>query len=312
MGSRSEPAPMRWRLQVLRGTAPRGSAGNPAEHSARHKAGAARIVEIENATDELACGVQPRDGTAVSVNDASLGVNLQPAKRKSDAAGHGVSLERRCVYGVGPVRFWNWQSFRAPAILNVRIELNTGIHRFVIIDDGCEGALWINVLQFLHQLLERIRAHLGHALDTIFVPQHGNDFVVEYLPRELPGLNQDHAAVFGIGVVAKVGALIYEAIAVGVDHDTPRIGVLLKSVSDRKVAEFRRVAVPPDRMATRPIASRHRADIQRHLDAIAGIKRGATDLCKLPTRAEIAGTHLRICLEAAGREHDAFCGDLNG
>src|SRR6516165_8407959 len=150
MGSRSEPAPMRWRLQVLRGTAPCGSAGNPAEHSACHKASAARIVEIENATDELACSVQPRDGMAVSVNDASLGVNLQPAKRKSDAASHSVSLERRRVYGVGPIRFWDWQSFSASAILSVRIELNIGVHRFVIVVDGSEGALRINILQFLH------------------------------------------------------------------------------------------------------------------------------------------------------------------
>ena len=71
-----------------------------------------------------------------------------------------------------------------------------------------------------------------------------------------PRLLQHHAAVFRVGVIAEIGALVDEALAVGVDHDAERIGVLLEMVADREVAEFRRVAVPatawqPDQLPRR-------------------------------------------------------------
>ena len=82
--------------------------------------------------------------------------------------------------------------------------------------------------------------------------------------------------------------------------------MLLEIVAHREVAEFRRVAVPADGVAARPVAGRHGADVERHLDAVAGVETGAADLGEFPQRPEIARAHLGIGLEAAGRQHHAF------
>ena len=88
--------------------------------------------------------------------------------------------------------------------------------------------------------------------------------------------------------------------------------MLLEIVADREVAEFRRVAIPADRMAARPVAGRHRADVQRHADAVAGVEARAADLGEIPAGPEIARAHLGIGLKAAGRQHHAFGPHLDG
>ena len=88
--------------------------------------------------------------------------------------------------------------------------------------------------------------------------------------------------------------------------------MLLEIIADREIAEFRRVAVPADGVAARPVAGRHGADVERHLDAVAGVEARAADLGELPERPEIARAHFGIGLEAAGGEHHAFRLHLDG
>jgi hypothetical protein len=42
-------------------------------------------------------------------------------------------------------------------------------------------------------------------------------FLIENLPRELTGLFQHDAAIFGISIIAEIRALVDEALALGVD-----------------------------------------------------------------------------------------------
>ena len=95
-------------------------------------------------------------------------------------------------------------------------------------------------------------------------------------------------------------------LAARVDHDPKRVAVLLKPVPDRKVAEFRRVAVPTDGVASGPVPRRHRADFEGHADAVTGVKARAANLRELPGRPKISCAHFSIGLKAAGREHDAL------
>src|SRR5581483_9670452 len=249
---------------------------------------------------------------AVAIHYAALGVDAQAAEGEGDAAGDGIGLERRLVDGVGPVRLVDGKALGATAVLDVRIELDVGAHRLVVGLDGRQRLRRVDVLELVAQLFQRVGAHLAHALDAVFVAQHRDDLVVEHLVGELLRLLEHHAAVFGIGVVAEVGALVDEALAIGIDHDAPGIRVLLEIVADRQVAVLRRVAIPLHRVAAGPVADRLRADGERHLDAVAGVEAGAADLCQLPGGPEIARAHLRVGLEAPGREHDAFGGDLHG
>ena len=83
--------------------------------------------------------------------------------------------------------------------------------------------------------------------------------------------------------------------------------MLLKVVTDRKIAELRCVAVPAYGMAARPVAGRHGADVERHADGVTGIEPCASDLGELPCWPQIACSHFGISLEAAGCEHHAFC-----
>src|SRR5258708_38185392 len=78
---------------------------NPPEHSAVGQARSARVVEPEDAADQLARGVQARDRLAVGADHPRVGIDLQAAERERDAAGHRVGLERRGIQGVCPTGF---------------------------------------------------------------------------------------------------------------------------------------------------------------------------------------------------------------
>ena len=165
---------------------------------------------------------------------------------------------------------------------------------------------------FSHELRQRVGRHLGDALDAVLVAQEVQHLLVEHLPAELPRLHQDHAAVLGVGVVAEVGALVDEALAVGVDHHAEGVVVLLEVVADREVAELRRVAIPGHRVAARPVAGRHGVGIERHLDAVARVEARAAHLGQLPAGAHVARAPFGIGLEAARRQHDVARPDRAG
>ena len=151
---------------------------------------------------------------------------------------------------------------------------------------------------------------LGDLPDLVFVALQVLHLLVEDLPGELPGLLQHHAAVFGIGVVAEIGALVDEALAVGIDQNRERIGVLLELIADREIAEFGRIHLPLHGMAARPVAAGARADLQRHADAVAGVEAGAAHLGEIPARAEIARAPFRIGFEAAAGKHHRLAAQI--
>src|SRR5262249_50724151 len=128
--------------------------------------------------------------------------------------------------------------------------------------------------------------------------------LIEDLPGELSRLLQHHATVFRIGVIAEIRPFVDEALAVRVDHDRERIGVLLKLIADREIAEFGRVHFPWHGMAAGPVAARRPADFNRHADAVAGVVAAAAHLREVPARTEIARAPFRIGLKAtAGKHH---------
>src|SRR6185503_767499 len=128
---------------------------------------------------------------------------------------------------------------------------------------------------------------------------------------ELTRLHEDDAAVLRISVVAEVRTFVDEALPISIDHDAPGIGVLLEVIADRKVAEFRRVTVPADGVASGPVSRRHRADFERHADAVAGVETRAADLRQFPAGAQVARTHLAVRLETSGCEYHALCLDVD-
>src|SRR5437764_178614 len=105
---------------------------------------------------------------------------------------------------------------------------------------------------------------------------------------------KDQTAVLGVGVVAEIRALVDEPSTRGVDHDPERVGVLLEGVADGEIAELRRVVVPADGVAARPVAGGRGSDLEGHADAVAGVEARAPDLRELPAGAEIAGAPLGV------------------
>src|SRR5689334_17678750 len=61
-----------------------GSAGDLAEHRARHEARAARIIEIEQPADQFAGRIQAGDRLLRDVEHAAVGVDPQAAERECD------------------------------------------------------------------------------------------------------------------------------------------------------------------------------------------------------------------------------------
>src|SRR5262249_50065853 len=178
--------------------------------------------------------------------------------------------------------------------------------------DGGQRLSRIDIVELLNELLQGIGAHLGDALDAVLVTQQVQHLGIEYLPAELARLRQDHATVFGVGVVAKVGALVEEALAVGIDHDRERIVVLLEVVAHRQVPEFGGVAIPGDGVTSRPIAGWLGADVERHADAVTGVEARAAHLGQLPAGPQVARAPFGVGLKAARGQHHALGRDLAG
>src|SRR5215468_2072694 len=61
--------------------------GDLAEDRARHEPGAAGVIEIEQAADQLARGVEAADRLALGVDHARVGVDLEAAEGEGNAAG---------------------------------------------------------------------------------------------------------------------------------------------------------------------------------------------------------------------------------
>src|SRR5262249_38857090 len=212
--------------------------------------------------------------------------------------------------GVRPVALVDGQTLGAPAVLDVRIERNVAAHGLIVLGDGFEKLLRVHAIELAREFLDRIGDDLGDLPDLVLVALQMLHLLVEDLPGELAGLLQHHAAVFGVGVIAEVGAFVDEALAGGVDENGERVGVFLKLVADREVAELGRVHLPLHGVAAGPVAARTRAAIHRHADAVAGVEARAEHLAEVPAGPEITRAPLGIGFEAATREHDRFAAQL--
>src|SRR5262249_30071767 len=228
--------------------------GDAAEHRACHQSGPARIIEVEQAADQLAGRIETADRLIVGIEDLAVGGDAQAPEGEGDAAGHRIGLVGRRVERVRPVALVDGEPFGAPAILDVGIERNVGANRLVPFCDSLDELGRIDAVELASQLFDGVADRLGHLLDAVFIALQVLHLLVENLPGELAGLLEHDAAVFRVGVVAEVRALVDEALAGRIDQDGERVGMLLELVADREVAEFRRIAFPLDRMAARPVA----------------------------------------------------------
>src|SRR5262245_49091899 len=294
---------------ILAGAARR-RARDAAEHRARGQPGAAGIVEIEQPAHELAGGIEDADRLVIGVEHLGVVSDAHTAEGEGEPAGHRVALERRLVDGVRPIALVDGEAFRAPAVLDVGIERNVGAYRLVVLGDGREELLRVHALELVREILDGVGDDLGDLPDLVLVALQMLHLAVEDLPGELAGLLQYHATVFGIGVVAEVRALVDEALAVGIDENGERIGVLLELIAHRQVAKLRRVHLPLHRVAARPVAAGTGADLHRHADAVAGVEARASHLGEVPAGSEIARAPLRVRFEAAAGEHHGLAAQL--
>ena len=106
----------------------------------------------------------------------------------------------------------------------------------VVLGDGANEALAVDI-EAVGKLVDGVGLGHGDLLDVVFVAEEVLDLVVENLEGDALGLLEDFAAVGDVGVVAEVGALVDEAVAVDIDDEAERVGVLLEELGDDAVAK---------------------------------------------------------------------------
>ena len=80
-----------------------GGASDASENRSRHQSGAARIVEIEQATDEFTGGIEARYRLHVSVHYLTLLIDAQTAESKSGPATNLIRMEGWLINRVRPI-----------------------------------------------------------------------------------------------------------------------------------------------------------------------------------------------------------------
>src|SRR5437899_11451327 len=279
-----------------------GAAGDAAERGARHEAGAAGVVVVEEPAHQLTGGVESADRPGFAVQHAALGGDVQAAERERDARGHRVADVGRRVERLRPVRLGRLDAARPLAVLDGRVE-RARLHSGVELTHGAHEALDVD-LELAREALERRVFGLRDLADPVLLSEQVHDLLIEDLERRAPWLLDDLATVLHVRVVAHVGALVDEALALDVDDDADGIRMLLEIVADLAVAVPRGVVVPLHGVTAAPVAPRLRADVERHADAVAGVVRGAAHAREVPVGPEVARTHLHVGLEAPGGEDD--------
>src|SRR5262245_37438187 len=146
-----------------------GGAGDAAEHGAVGEAGAARIVEVEDAADHLARRIEAWNRQAVGVDDARAGVDLDAAEGEGEAAGDGIGLERRLLDDDRPVGLRHGQPDGAASVLDVGVERYVPLHRGVVGGDGLQRLGGVDAVELLAELRQGVGRHLGDSLDAVLV-----------------------------------------------------------------------------------------------------------------------------------------------
>ena len=219
--------------------------------------------------------------SSVSSTWPRLGQDSQPAERECDAAGDGESDVGRTVERKRPVGLRRVDSLRPFAVQHGGIELPR-LHGGVEFGDRLFQALHVDS-QLLGEAGNRGRFSLRHLGNPVLVSKQMDDLLVEELERCPLWLAEHLAAVAGVGVVSKVGALIDKAPSVDVDDEAKGIGVLLEQVGNHPVAERRRVQVPGDGVSAAPVPVR--AAPRRPTPS--GFRRPCCSGCREPSPAPI-------------------------
>src|ERR1700694_5849015 len=77
--------------------------GDAAEDGAGYEPGAAGVVVVEEAADDLAGGVEAGDRVARCVLDLGVVGDLEAAEGEGDAGRYGIGLVGRLIEALGPV-----------------------------------------------------------------------------------------------------------------------------------------------------------------------------------------------------------------
>ena len=88
----------------------------------------------------------------------------------------------------------------------------------------------MHVLHLFDEALERIGLYFGGTAQLVLVAQQVLDLRIEHLPGKAARLLQHNAPVFGVRVIAKIGALVYKALTFRIHHDAERIAVAITGV----------------------------------------------------------------------------------
>ena len=147
------------------------AADETAEDGAGHEAGAAGVVVVVEAADDLAGGVEAGDRPAGRVLDLGAGGDLEPAEGEGDAGGHRVGLVGRLVEALRPVGLVERKARRAQPVMDVRVERRLGSGRCVEGPHRLQKAARIDTFEPLGQGFEIVGLLLGDARDAGFLAQ---------------------------------------------------------------------------------------------------------------------------------------------
>ena len=190
--------------------------------------------------------------------------------------------------------------------MHIRVERHVRPRSRVIFSNGAQEPLRVHPSQLARQLLKTVGRLLGDAWYPIFIAQQPRGLLVKDLPGEQPRLLQHLCPIFRISVAVEIRPFIDKPLTARVDDDAERIVMLLELVTDRQVAELRRIHVPLHRVRARPMSRHRSAGIHRHAVAPAGVVAGASHLREIPVRPEITRPHFRIALKPTARQHHSL------
>src|SRR4029450_11170833 len=102
----------------------RGSPGpsNTPKDGPQHEPRTAGIIVVKNATGDFSSSVEPRNGRAIAVQHFCLRSRQHAAVGEGDTAAHTVRHKRRGVQTEGPVGLHGFDTLRAFAVLDGRVE----------------------------------------------------------------------------------------------------------------------------------------------------------------------------------------------